>query len=191
MVATMPLSDLPLARITTEQFHAMIQAGIYTEDDKIELIDGLLFKKMSIGSPHAALVNALNFALVRRLGGQAIVAVQNPVAINEYSEPEPDISLLKLRSDFYRSAHPGPGDVLLVVEVEGTSLVSDLNAKIPLYAAADVPEAWLVNLNEGTIMVFTKPDGAAYQEARVFKSGDTLPVPSFTDVTIPLSELGL
>ena len=191
MVATMPLSDLPLARITAVQFHAMIQAGIYTEDDKIELIDGLLFKKMSIGSPHAALVNALNFALVRRLGGQAIIAVQNPLAINEYSEPEPDISVLKPRQDFYRAAHPGPQDVLLVVEVADTSLVSDLNAKIPLYAAADVPEAWLVNLNEGSITVFIKPDGAVYQETKVFRSGDTVPVPGFADVGIPLSELGL
>ena len=191
MVATMPLSDLPLARITAVQFHAMIQAGIYTEYDKIELIDGLLFKKMSIGSPHAALVNALNFALVRRLGGQAIIAVKNPLAINEYSEPEPDISVRKPRPDFYRAAHPGPQDVLLVVEVADTSLVSDLNAKIPLYAAADVPEAWLVNINEGCITVFTKPDGAVYQETKVFKSGDTVPVPGFADVTIPLSELGL
>ncbi len=187
----MPLSDLPLARITTEQFHAMIQAGIYTEDDKIELIDGLLFKKMSIGSPYAALVNSLNFALVRRLGGRAIVAVQNPVAINEYSEPEPDISLLKLRPDFYRAAHPGPDDVLLVVEVADTSLVSDLNAKMPLYAAAGVPEAWLVNLNESTITVFTGPDGAAYQEAKLFKGDDAVPVPGFSDAVIPLKELGL
>lgn len=187
----MPLSDLPLARITAAQFHAMIQAGIYTADDKIELVDGLLFKKMSIGSPHAALVNALNFALSRRLGGQAIIAIQNPLAINEYSEPEPDVSLLKLRQDFYRAAHPGPQDVLLVVEVADTSLVSDLNAKIPLYAAADVAEAWLVNLNEGTLTVFTKPEGAVYQSSKVFKGGETVPVPGFHDMSIPLSELGL
>ncbi|MFN0079958.1 MAG: Uma2 family endonuclease [Prosthecobacter sp.] len=191
MVATASIAELPLARITCEKYHALIQSGAFTEDDRLELINGYLVQKMSIGPNHAGAVKALNFLLNRRLGDRAIVAVQDPITINEYSEPEPDIVIARFRDDFYRQSHPGPGDVILVIEVADSSLSYDLTAKIPLYAAAGIPEAWLVNLNARQMTVFRQPEGAAYTQSEVFKDGDTVAVPGFADVTLRMDELGI
>lgn len=188
-VLTTP-TELPLARISCEKYHALIRSGAFTEDDRLELLNGYLIQKMSIGPNHAGAVKALNFLLSRRLGDRAIVAVQDPVTINEYSEPEPDIVVARFREDFYREKHPTPADILLVVEVADSSLSYDLNAKIPLYAAADIPEAWLVNLATRQITVFTRPDGAAYTQSRLCKSGDNLTMPGFADVIVKVDELG-
>lgn len=190
MAVLTPPPELPLARISCEKYHALIRSGAFTEDDRLELINGYLIQKMSIGPNHAGAVKALNFLLSRRLGDRAIVAVQDPVTINEYSEPEPDIVVARFREDFYREKHPTPADILLVVEVADSSLSYDLNAKIPLYAAADIPEAWLVNLATRQITVFTRPDGAAYTQSRLCKSGDSLTMPGFPDVIVKVDELG-
>ncbi len=191
MVGIAPHPELPLARISCEKFHALIASGAFTEDDRLELINGYLVQKMSIGPDHAGAVKALNFLLSRRLGDRAIVAVQDPITINEYSEPEPDIVIARFREDFYRESHPGPEDVMLVIEVADTSLNYDLNAKIPLYAAAGIPEAWLVNLAARTVTVFSQPDGAAYLRSAVLTDADVAQVPGFADVTLKVRELGL
>jgi Uma2 family endonuclease len=145
---------------------------------------------MSIGSLHSGMVNRLNRLLGRLLGDSAIVTIQNPVTIHEYSEPEPDVVVAKFRDDFYADRHPFPEDILLVVEVADTSLAFDREAKIPLYASCGIPEAWLVDLIHHEIHVFRRPDGAMYQETLVFRSGDLLPVPGTTE-TLAVAELGL
>ncbi len=191
MQRTVQISELPLARLTTAKYHAMIRSGVFTEDDRLELIDGYLVQKMSIGSLHAGVVKALNFLLSRRIGDRAIVSVQDPLCINEYSEPEPDIVIVKFREDFYKNAHPQPADVLLVIEVADTSLTYDRTAKIPLYAAAGISESWLVDLTSRQITVFSDPDGAAYLKTQIFKPGDTLHLPGLPDISLVVDELGL
>lgn len=191
MAVSAPHFELPLARITCEKYHALIRSGAFTEDDHLELINGYLVQKMSIGSNHAGVVKVLNFLLGKRLGDRAIVAVQDPITINEYSEPEPDIVVAKFREDFYRRGHPTPSDILLVIEVADTSLSYDLNAKVPLYAAAGIGETWLVDLAGRHLTVFSHPDGAAYSQARVCQAGDAVTVPGFPDVTLQVSELEL
>jgi Uma2 family endonuclease len=191
MLATVPISELPLARLTTAKYHALIRSGAFTEDDRLELIDGYLVQKMSIGSLHAGVVKALNFLLSRRLGERVIVSIQDPISINEYSEPEPDVVIAKFREDFYKNAHPEPADVLLVIEVADTSLTYDRTAKIPLYAAAGIAESWLVDLTARHITVFSQPDGAAYLKAQTYHAAETLSVPGYPDVTLTVDELGL
>lgn len=182
---------LPLARLTCERYHAMIASGLFHEDERLELIDGYLVQKMSIGSNHAGVVNALNRQLNRLTGDDAIVAVQNPVSIHEYSEPEPDIVVAKFREDFYTQGHPSPQDVLLVVEVADTSLEYDLKAKVPLYAAAGIPEVWLVDLNAGTLTVFQQPEGAGYRAQSVLTARDEVKVPGIKNATLSLAQIGL
>src|SRR5918997_6720202 len=110
---------------TVDDFYRMLEAGILTEDDRVELIDGEIIEMSPIGSRHASCVMRLNAVLTKRLGDTAIVNVQNPLRLSTRSEPLPDCSLLKPREDFYSRAHPTPDDVLLVVEVADSSIGYD------------------------------------------------------------------
>ncbi|HEX6183547.1 MAG TPA: Uma2 family endonuclease [Pyrinomonadaceae bacterium] len=156
---------------TAEEFERMGEAGIFRQDARLELIEGEIYEMSPIGSPHAACVNFLSRLLNRLFGDNHIVATQNPVRLNDISEPQPDICLLRWRDDFYRESHPGPADVLLVIEVADTTVVKDKTIKIPLYARAGVPETWLVNIPEGQIEIYSDPSGGAYQHAEVFGRG--------------------
>ncbi len=125
---------------TTDEFHRMAAAGILSEDDRVELIDGEIVQMSPIGSPHASCVDRLTALFVRRFGRRAIIRVRNPIVLSRHSEPQPDLAVLKLRTDFYAEKHPGPSDVLLVVEVADTSADYDRLTKVALYARAGIPE---------------------------------------------------
>lgn len=156
---------------TAEEFERMGEAGIFRQDARLELIEGEIVQMSPIGSPHAACVNFLSRLLNRLFGDSYIVASQNPVRLNDTSEPQPDISLLRWRDDFYRNAHPGPADVLLLIEVADTTIVTDRSVKVPLYAGAGIAETWLVNIPEGQMEVYSDPEGGAYRRAEVFGRG--------------------
>ncbi len=158
----------------------MAEVGILSEDDRVELIQGEIVRMSPIGSRHAACVGRLNRLLQRLVGLDAIVRVQDPISLDGYSEPEPDVALVKPRDDFYSREHPGPGDVLLLIEVADTSVERDLEVKLPLYARAGIPEAWLVDLPAETVEVYSRPDGGEYRETVRTKRGETV-----TSRTIP------
>lgn len=145
------------------EYCRMGEAGIFSEDDRVELIQGEIVEMSPIGIRHASCVARLSKLLERQVGSNAIVWVQNPVRLSELSEPQPDIALLKQRDDFYASRHPLPEDVLLIIEVAETSAGYDRKTKAPLYAAAKIPELWLVDLVSGVIEIYSQPAGAAYQ----------------------------
>lgn len=107
-------------------------------------------------------------------GNRAIVRVQNPIRLDDWSEPEPDISLLRWRDDFYASGHPGPADVLLVIEVADTSIGYDREVKLPIYARAGIPETWIVDLVRGVIDAYRLPSADGYGERRTHRRGETL-----------------
>jgi Uma2 family endonuclease len=156
---------------TAEEFERIGKAGIFRQDARLELIEGEIFEMSPIGSPHAACVNFLSRLLNRLFADNHIVAIQNPVRLNDFSEPQPDVALLRWRDDFYRTAHPTPVDVLLVVEVADTTVVADRTVKIPLYARAGVMEAWVVNIPESQIEIYSDPAGGVYRRAEVFGRG--------------------
>lgn len=192
MIATLAPTEMPpQMRISCELYHEMIEKGVLTENHRVELIDGYLITKMSIGTTHTSVVNRLNWMLGLAYQGKAILSVQNPITIHEYSEPEPDVVVAKFRDDFYASAHPGPSDILLVIEVADTSLAFDRKAKVPLYAASGIPETWLVDLTKSELHVFRKPDGASYTETLVLVAGDVVPLPGIEGITLAVSEMGM
>ena len=159
-------TDLQRRLFTADEYHRMGEAGVLGPDDRVELVAGEVVEMSPIGSPHAACVDRLN-VLLQRLGGvQGIVRVQSPIRLDAHSEPQPDLSMLRHRADFYAAAHPTPEDVLLVVEVADTSLRYDRDVKIPLYARAGIAEAWLVDLASGTVEAFTQPTPQGYQQSR-------------------------
>ncbi|MEK7702599.1 MAG: Uma2 family endonuclease [Nitrospirota bacterium] len=146
---------------TSDEYHRMGEAGILSEDDRVELIEGEIIQMSPIGKHHASCVNRLNRILNMELGALAIISVQNPIRIGNFSEPQPDIVLLKPRTDFYAEQAPTAEDVLLLIEVADTSIEYDRTVKIPLYAAANISEVWIVNLQEGQVEVYSEPAGHA------------------------------
>lgn len=162
----------------------MADAGIFGEDDRVELLAGEIVEMTPIGSRHAACVSRLNRLLSQRLGEEYIVRVQDPVRLDDHSEPQPDVAVVKARRDFYRDAHPGPTDVLLAIEVADTSADTDRAEKVPLYSGAAIPEAWVVDLSSRVIDVYRQPARDGYRQHVRIGAGDQL-----TSVSVPLLSL--
>jgi Uma2 family endonuclease len=173
-------------------YYRMGEAGVFESGDRLELIEGEIYETTPIGSSHAACVDRLNMLLTRLGGGRAIVRVQGPVRLDEFSEPEPDLALLRPRNDYYANAHPGPGDVLLIIEVADTSLVYDREVKVPLYARAGIAEVWVVNVAEKHVETYSHPAGGTYTTQRAFRTGDSVTPQTLSDLVLSVdSVLGL
>ncbi|MBD2435989.1 Uma2 family endonuclease [Nostoc sp. FACHB-110] len=181
--------QLSRRKFTVEQYHKMIESGILTENDRVELIRGEIIEMSPIGTKHAACVNRLINLLVQLLGKRVIVAAQNPIALNNNSQPQPDVALLKLRDDFYETAHPQPQDIFLLIEVADSTVMYDREAKIPLYAEANIIEVWLIDINEQMVEVYQQPTAAGYQLMQQLTRGQTLSIPAFTDVSISVNQI--
>src|SRR5258708_7547065 len=143
---------------TVAEYNRMAEAGILKEDDRVELIDGEIVEMSPIGSRHAACVNRLTLMLIAQSGEHFIVSVQNPIVAGDYSEPQPDIAVLKPRDDFYESDLPRASDVLLVIEVADTTAQADRKVKSELYARAGIPEFVLINLAKDAFEVYSEPE---------------------------------
>lgn len=141
----------------------MGQVGILPHEDRVELIDGEVVAMSPIGPPHCAHVDRTSRAFFVNAGDDAIVRVQGAVRLDFFNEPQPDIVLLRPRPDYYASAHPGPADILLVVEVADSSLDFDRSVKMRLYARLGVAEFWLIDLKTHVLMRFSDPGPDGYR----------------------------
>ena len=157
-----------------DDYYRMFQAGVFSWGDRVELIEGEVVEMSPIGSTRQGCVDELSSIVMEKIGGAAIVRVQGSIHVDDYSEPQPDISLLKPRRDYYRRAHPTPADVLLVIEVADTSVEYDRNVKLPLYARAGIPETWLIILPKDLIEVHSEPKNGKYQKVQRLKRGKSL-----------------
>lgn len=164
--------------INVSEYYRMAEAGILTENDRVELIHGEIIEMSPVGSKHAATVDRIN-KMLNDLQLNAIVRVQSPVKIDELSEPEPDIVLLKSREDFYEERHPQANDILLIIEVADTTKAYDQEIKIPLYAQAGIPEAWLIDLNSSELAVYTNPSADGYKKIELFNPNDKVRLQAF------------
>ena len=160
-------------RFTVEEFRKMGEAGIFAEDDRMELVEGEIVEMTPIGWRHVESVNALTGLLADlRETGRFVVSVQNPLVLGEYGEHYPDLVLYR---EGVRGRVPEAGDALVVVEVADTSISYDRNVKLPLYARAGVPEAWLVHLRAGVVEVHSEPhtdDG--YGAVKTYARGEVV-----------------
>lgn len=175
-------------QFTVAEYYAMGAAGILTEQHRTELINGEIVDMPPIGDSHAGTVDRMLRALARAVGDDAIVRVQNPIFLNEWSMPQPDIALLRFRSDFYTSRAPTPSDIVLVVEVSVTTLSYDRDTKLPHYAETGIPEVWIVEPQKGRITAFRDPDGARYATSELLTLDDDISVPPGRE-RIPIREL--
>ena len=176
-------------RFTVDEYYEMAKAGILRADERVELLDGEIYCMSPIGSLHAATVAFVSRWFDRRVGDRAIMWIQNPVRLHSGAEPEPDIVLLRYRPDHYAAGHPGPEDVLLLIEVADTSFAFDRDTKLPEYARAGIPEVWLFNLPRAQAHIYRQPqDGQYSRQETVGRDGRLTPT-AFPDLTLPLAEL--
>lgn len=177
---------------TVQEYYRLAQVGIFKADERVELIAGEILNMVPIGTYHASEVDRLTQFFVTNYGNNVIVRVQNPVRMDERSEPQPDIALLKPKADFYAARHPEPQDGLLLIEVADTSLEYDRTIKLPLYAKPGIPEVWIVNLPEQCIEVYAAaPDEQRYRKRKKVRvgSGKTLRLTTLPQVRIPVDEI--
>jgi Uma2 family endonuclease len=171
-----------LRQWTAGEYDRMIAAGILTKYDRVELIEGDIIEMSPIGSRHAACVMRLNKLLSKLTGEDAIISVQGPIGLNDYSEPQPDVALLRPRPDYYATSHPTPSDVLLLIEVADSSLMFDRDRKLPLYAAAGIAEAWIVDLVNDNVTVYAEPANESFEVERRFTRGQRIVSPALPNL---------
>lgn len=157
-----------------DEYYRMSEVGLLSPDDRVELIEGEIVKMSPIGSTHGGTVKRSSTFLRRELGDAVIISVQDPIHLNDFSEPQPDIALLRPREDFYTKSHPTSSEVLIVIEVADTSVNYDRNVKLPLYARAGIPESWLMVLPKDVIEVHSQPENGKYKKVQRLKRGKTL-----------------
>jgi Uma2 family endonuclease len=151
-------------RWTVAEYHRLAETGLLDPAARVELVEGELIDMPPIGSLHGGTVNRwVNFLAVA-LAGKAIVAPQNPVTLDEHSELQPDIAILRRRDDYYTNAHPLPGDVLWLIEVADSTVRYDRDIKLPLYARAGIPEAWLLDLANRQLEIYRDPSPEGYRQ---------------------------
>lgn len=184
-MATLPATR----RFNVHEYYQMAAAGILMEDDRVELIEGEIVEMAPIGSRHAACVDRLTRLFSSQVGDAAIVHVQNPVRLDDHSEPEPDLALLKPRTDFYASAHPAPEDVLLLVEVADTSVGYDRSVKVPLYARAAIPVFWLVDLEREQVDVMQESTSDGYRTVQTYRRGERLQLQDIPQLDISVDDV--
>ena len=172
--------------ISVDEYDRMVEAGVFEDDARLELINGEIVEMTPIGAPHSSRVDRLTMYFASRLSGRAIVRVQGPVHVGSHSEPQPDLLLLKPRDDFYARVHPGSEDVLLVVEVAQSSLAIDRDVKGPLYRGEAILEYWIVNLIDEVIEI-RRHD--APRVTAVARRGESISPLAFPDLVVPVDEI--
>ena len=174
---------------TVDEYHKMAEAGILTEDDRVELLGGEIILMSPIGEHHAGVVNRLNALLNRLLSDSAIVAIQNPVRLTDDSEPEPDVAVLRFRDDYYAGSIPTSPDIIFLIEVSDTTDTLDRSVKVPRYAQAGIEEVWIANLQDRLVEVYSSPTAGVYKEVRRAQLGESLPLAGFPGVVVRVEDV--
>jgi Uma2 family endonuclease len=167
----------------------MAEVGLLAPDARTELIEGEVIEMGRMGSPHAGKVGQLTHLIVPVLGYSAQIRVQLPVHLDDYSEPMPDLAVVRPLKDFYASRHPGSADTLLIVEVSDSSLRFDRDVKVPLYSRHQVPEVWLLDLPRNRIHFFRAPRDGVYTDVSFMDNPKVVALSALQEITVDLSGL--
>jgi Uma2 family endonuclease len=174
--------------LSVDEYHRMIEAGIFDEDEHLELLEGVIVAMAPQSPAHAHFVRWLNRRLVRTLGDAYAVSPQLPLTLGERNEPEPDVAVVRADSG---SIDHHPGSAILAIEVSGDSLRKDRRVKAALYARFSISEYWIVNIEARVVEVFWDPDAAngAYRRTRTVTTAETLTSEAFPELSFPVAEL--
>ena len=179
----------PPRRFTVEEYHRLAEVGVLHENDRVELLNGVIVDMMPIGPFHGSSVKRLNHVFEKANAGRWVTSTQDPIRIGDHNEPEPDLALLHPREDFYLEKHPVPADVFLLIEVSDSTLLIDREDKLPIYATAGIVEVWIVNLPERLVEVYSSPKNGKYTEVRKVHPGGALAPAAFPDAAIDTAAL--
>ena len=177
-------------KFTVDEYYRMAEVGILHPDERVELIDGEVTLMAPVGPQHLWSVNLLNSSLAELVvEGRVIVQIQSPIRLDDNFQPEPDVALLTPQSRANSSALPGPNDILLIMEVSDTTLAYDRDVKSRIYAQANIPETWVMNLVEDCIESFTGPGPDGYANHTIYRRGDTISPSALPDVEFAVDDL--
>lgn len=183
------MSVLTQHRFNVSEFYRIAEAGVLPPEARVELLNGQIVDTSPIRPFHGGLVKRLNRILNLQAKGRWIVSTQDPLRLDDHSEPEPDLMLLKPADDDYTNRHPLPADVLLLIEVSDTSIDYDRDDKVPAYARASISEVWIVNLNNQTIELYREPHLTGYAAKVVLGAGEHASPMAFPDVALDVTQL--
>lgn len=182
-------------RFTIEEYHRLIDLGIFQEDDRMELIEGEIVNMVSKGKPHAVCCRNLIRELSTLVGNRAIIQCQDPILLPNYSEPEPDLAIVRNRDDNYLTNHPSPEDILLLMEIADSSLQYDREVKLNLYAQYNIVHYWIFNLLENQLEVYSHPyqksqsNNFDYRQKQIFLPNESVPLPNLADAILDLAKV--
>jgi Uma2 family endonuclease len=176
-------------RFSVKEYYRMAETGVLRPDARVELLNGEIIDMSPIGPFHGSITKYLNRFFSSAAKSRWLMAVQDPVRLDDQSEPQPDLMLLKPVPDFYRQRHPQPEDVFLLIEVSDTTLAADQVEKLPAYGRAGVAEVWIVNLNNMTVEAYREPHFTGYGSKTLLRAGDTIAPLAFPDAALDVAEL--
>jgi Uma2 family endonuclease len=176
-------------RFNVKEYYRMAETGVLRPDARVELLNGEIIDMSPIGPFHGGVTNYLVEIFTAASKRRWMTSVQNPVRLDDHSEPQPDLVLLKPSSDFYRKRHPLPEEVYLLVEVSESSLETDREEKVPAYGRAGIAEVWIVNLVEQAVEIFREPHFTGYGAKTILRAGNQAAPQAFPDVTLDVAEL--
>jgi len=174
---------------TTDDVLKMAEAGLFGEEERIELIDGEIFEMTPVGMRHITCVNRANAFFTETFGRAAIVSIQNPVHLNIHNMPQPDVVVFKPRADFYAFQQATPADVLFLVEVSDSTLRRDRSVKLPRFAAFGIPEVWIEDLRHDLLLVYRDPEGSRYLTELTLRRGDSISPSAFPNSKLRVDDL--
>lgn len=178
-----------LRLLSVQDYHRMVAAGVLAADERVELIAGQLYNMAAKGTAHSAAVTRIERILKNRLGDRVLLRFQDPIQLDDYSEPEPDVAIVQVNPLDYEDHHPTPGEVYWLIEVADTTLRRDRELKAPIYARSGIQEYWILDVNQQQLYVFRSPTATGYTSEIVLSDLDVVSPLAFADCLIPVEEM--
>ncbi|KAM3114805.1 Uma2 family endonuclease [Phormidesmis sp. 146-33] len=182
-------SAIALRRISVQDYHRIAEAGIFRPEERVELLEGQLIKMAAKGTAHSAAVSRVEGLLRTQLGSQALLRLQDPIRLNDYSEPEPDIAIVAPDPGYYENHHPIPSEVFWLIEVSDTTLKYDREVKAPSYARSGIVEYWILDVNQRVLHVYRSPSQNGYQSEIALAEESQIAPLAFPDCVISVGQM--
>jgi Uma2 family endonuclease len=180
---------IDLRRLTVKEYYRMGELGILDSHESIELINGQILKKPMKGTSHEAAITRIGRQLGNRLAELALIRYQSPIHLNEYSEPKPDLAIVKIDQLDYEDHHPKPNEIYLLIEVADSSRERDIDFKAQIYAQADIFDYWVLELTNRQLYVFRQPFQGEYQQKIILSESEEISILAFEEIKIKIAQM--
>ncbi len=176
-------------RFSVDDYHFLAEHRLFAPEERVELIHGELHLMQPLGPDHSSHTSSFIDTIRPKCPPTLALRLEQPVTIPPHSEPQPDLAVVRRRADYYKSAHPQPADVLLIVEVGDSSVAFDTGGKARLYAQAGIPEYWVLDLPAQCVRIFREPEGDGYKVGEILQRGETARCGTVPELVFEVGEL--